>query len=135
MLSIDWILGSKYEGKLLFLQRSPKPLKIATSHRHHPRQSYRLISISGQFFEDLKISLTCIGLVLHALTHTVSIPLPLLKDLYEHFDRMEEILATLEELSDKKGLKRIATARAQYKKGEYTTVSSSEGIRAALLKD
>ncbi len=44
-------------------------------------------------------------------------------------------MATLEELSDKKGLKRIATARVQYKKGEYTTVSSSEGIRAALLKD
>jgi hypothetical protein len=73
--------------------------------------------------------------VLHGLTQTVSISLPLLKDLYEHFDRIEEILATLEELSDKKGLKRIANAHAQYKKGEYTTVSSPEGIRAALLKD
>ena len=73
--------------------------------------------------------------MVHALTETVSIPLPLLKDLYEHFDRIEEILATLEELSDKKGLKRIAEARAQYKKGEYTTVSSPEGIRAVLLKD
>ena len=37
------------------------------------------------------------------MTQAVSIPRPLLKELYEHFDRIEEILATLEELSDKKG--------------------------------
>jgi hypothetical protein len=36
------------------------------------------------------------------MTQAVTIPRPLLKELYEHFDRIEEILATLEELSDKK---------------------------------
>ncbi len=68
------------------------------------------------------------------LTETVSIPLPLLKALYEHFDRIEEILATLEELSDKEGLERIEKALEEYKKKEYV-VSSPEKIREALMKD
>jgi hypothetical protein len=69
------------------------------------------------------------------LTETVSIPRPLLKELYEHFDRIEEILATLEELSDKKGLKRIEKSLEEYKNKECVTVSSPEKIREALLKD
>ena len=69
------------------------------------------------------------------MTETVSVPLPLLKELYEHFDRIEEILATLEELSDKKGLKRIEKGLEEYKKKEFITVSSPEEIRAALMKD
>ena len=69
------------------------------------------------------------------MTETVSIPLPLLKELYEHFDRIEEILATLEELSDKEGLERIAKALQEYKKKEYIVVSSPEKIREALMKD
>jgi hypothetical protein len=69
------------------------------------------------------------------LTESISIPLPLLKELYEHFDRIEEILATLEELSDKKGLKRIEKSLKEYKKKEYTTAVSPEKIREALMKD
>jgi hypothetical protein len=69
------------------------------------------------------------------MTQTVSIPRPLLKELYEHFDRIEEILATLEELSDKKGKKRIEKSLEEYEKNECITVSSPEKIRAALLKD
>jgi hypothetical protein len=69
------------------------------------------------------------------LTESISIPLPLLKELYEHFDRIEEILATLEELADKKGLKRIEKSLEEYKKKEYTTVTSPEKIREALMKD
>jgi len=68
------------------------------------------------------------------LTETVSIPLPLLKELYEHFDRIEEILATLEELSDKEGLKRIEKSLEEYKKKEYITVSGPEKIREALMR-
>jgi hypothetical protein len=71
----------------------------------------------------------------HQLTQTVSVPLPLLKELYEHFDRIEEILATLEELSDKKGLKRIEKSLKEYEKKEYITVSNPAEIRAALMKD
>ena len=69
------------------------------------------------------------------MAETVSVPRPLLKELYEHFDRIEEILATLEELSNKKGLKRIEKSLAEYKKNECTTVTSPEKIREALLKD
>jgi hypothetical protein len=69
------------------------------------------------------------------MAETVSIPRPLLKELYEHFDRIEEILATLEELSDKKGLKRIKRSLEEYKNKECVTLSSSDKIREALLKD
>ena len=74
------------------------------------------------------------------MAETVSIPRPLLKELYEkelyeHFDRIEEILATLEELSDKKGLKRIERSLEEYKNKECVTLSGSEKIREALLKD
>lgn len=69
------------------------------------------------------------------MAEVVSIPRPLLKELYEHFDRIEEILATLEELSDKKGLKRIERSLQEYKRKECTTASSPEKIRGALLKD
>jgi hypothetical protein len=69
------------------------------------------------------------------LTETVSVPMPLLKELYEHFDRIEEILATLEELSDKKGLKRIEKGLEEHKKNEFITVSGPEEISATLMKD
>jgi hypothetical protein len=65
----------------------------------------------------------------------VQIPLPLLKELYEHFDRIEEILATLEELSDKEGMERIKKGIKEYKKKEYIIVSSPDKIREALMKD
>ncbi|NWF97246.1 MAG: hypothetical protein HXY34_14000, partial [Candidatus Thorarchaeota archaeon] len=53
------------------------------------------------------------------MAEAVSIPRPLLKELYEHFDKIEEILATLEELSNKEGLKRIEKSLQEYKKKEY----------------
>ena len=69
------------------------------------------------------------------MTEVVSIPRPLLKELYEHFDRIEEILTTLEELSNKEGLKRIKKSLEEYKKKEYVTVRSPDKIREALMKD
>ena len=69
------------------------------------------------------------------MTETISIPVTLLKELYEHFDRIEEILATLEELSDKDGLRRIKRSLEEYKRKEYKIVSSPDKIREALMKD
>lgn len=69
------------------------------------------------------------------LTKVIPIPRPLLKELYEHFDRIEEILATLEELLNKKGLERIEKSLEEYKKKEFITVKSPEKIREALMKD
>jgi len=69
------------------------------------------------------------------LTEAVSIPRPLLKELYEHFAKIEEILATLEELANKEGLERIERSLQEYKKKEYTAVKRPEDIREALMKD
>jgi len=55
------------------------------------------------------------------LAEVVTIPLPLLKELYEHFYRIEEIIATLEELSDEEGLKRIEKSLDDYTKKKYVT--------------
>jgi len=69
------------------------------------------------------------------LAETISVPRPLLKELYEHFARIEEILATLEELINKEGLERIGKSLEDYKKKDYVTVKSPESIREVLMKD
>ena len=69
------------------------------------------------------------------LAGVISVPRPLLKELYEHFGKIEEILATLEELSDKKGLKRIEKSLEEYKKKDYVTVANPKKIREVLMKD
>ena len=69
------------------------------------------------------------------MTQAVPVPRPLLKELYEHFAKIEEILATLEELADEEGLERIKKGLEEYKKKEYISVKSPEGIREALMKD
>jgi len=60
------------------------------------------------------------------LTEAVSVPRPLLKELYEHFAKIEEILATLEELVNKEGLERIEKSLQEYKKKEYVAVKRPE---------
>ncbi len=55
------------------------------------------------------------------MTQEILVPRPLLKELYEHFAKIEEILATLEELEDKEGLKRIEKSLEEYKKKEYVS--------------
>lgn len=69
------------------------------------------------------------------MTEAVSIPRPLLKELYEYFSKIEEILATLEELMNKEGLERIEKSLEDYKKKDYVVVKSPESIREALMKD
>lgn len=69
------------------------------------------------------------------MTEMIPVPRPLLEELYEHFDRIEEILATLEELANKKGMKRIEKGLEEYRKKECLVVSSPDKIKEALLKD
>lgn len=52
----------------------------------------------------------------NGLSEAVSIPRPLLKELYEQFAKIEEILATLEELMNKEGLERVEKSLEEYKK-------------------
>jgi hypothetical protein len=59
------------------------------------------------------------------LTESIIVPKALLEGLYVGLARVEEVLATLEELMDKEGLKRIRKAEEEYGKGEYITIQSS----------
>jgi len=63
------------------------------------------------------------------LAESVTIPKGLLKDLYTGLAKVEEVLATLEELMDKEGLERIRKAEEEYEKGEYITVQNSSKIK------
>lgn len=65
----------------------------------------------------------------------MAIPKPLIKELYEYLARLEEILATIEELMDEEGLKRIKKSLEEYKKHEYVTAKSAKDIRKVLMKD
>ena len=65
----------------------------------------------------------------------VSVPKALLEELYVNFMKIEEILATLEELMDKEGLERIKRGLEEYKKGEYVVAESDEDIENILMKD
>ncbi len=69
------------------------------------------------------------------MTEVVSVPRPLLKELYAHFAKIAEILATLEEQSDKQGLDRMEKRVEGYKKKKYSVVNSPEEIRETLMKD
>ena len=66
------------------------------------------------------------------MAKSVTIPEELLKDLYVGLARVEEVLATLEELMDKEGLKRIRKAEEEYRKGKFETVRNSGEIERLL---
>jgi len=68
-------------------------------------------------------------LLVPALDESVVIPKDLLRDLYIGLVKVEEVLATLEELFDKEGLQRIKKAEKEYKEGEYITVRDSSEIK------
>ena len=63
------------------------------------------------------------------MAESIAIPKTLLKDLYMGLAKVEEVLATLEELMDKEGLERTRKAEEEYRKGEYKTVKSSSEIK------
>jgi len=68
----------------------------------------------------------------NGLAETVSVPKELLKDLYTELVKVEEVLATLEELMDKEGLERMHRAEQEYAKGEYVTVKDSSEIKEII---
>ena len=66
------------------------------------------------------------------MTEYITIPKGLLKELQEGLVRVEEVLATLEELTNREGLERVKIAQEEYKKGEYITVQNTDEIRKKL---
>jgi hypothetical protein len=59
-------------------------------------------------------------------------PRSVLRELQGHARRIEEIIATLEELSDKEGLRRIRSGLKEYEQGKYVVVKSTEKIDELL---
>ena len=66
------------------------------------------------------------------MTEYINIPKGLLKELQEGLVRVEEVLATLEELTNREGLERVKLAEEEYKKGEYITVQNTDELRKML---
>ena len=62
------------------------------------------------------------------MAESVAVPKELLKNLYMGLAKVEEVLATLEELMDKEGLKRIREAEEEYRGGDYVIVESGQEI-------
>jgi len=63
------------------------------------------------------------------MTESITVPKALLKDLYMGLVKVDEALATIEELMDREGLERIHKAEEEYEKGEYVTIRNSNEIR------
>ena len=70
-----------------------------------------------------------------ALRESVVIPKGLLRELYDGLVKVEEVLATIEELMDREGLQRISKAEKEYEKGEYVTACGSNEIKKLIEKE
>jgi hypothetical protein len=55
-------------------------------------------------------------------------------ELQEHARQIQEIIATLEELADKEGIRRIKNSLKQYEQGEYVVVEDPKQLDS-LLED
>jgi hypothetical protein len=63
---------------------------------------------------------------------TVVVPKELLRELVLELSKVEEVLATLEELLNEEGLKRIRGAEEEYRKGDYVVVESGKEVEKLL---
>jgi hypothetical protein len=68
------------------------------------------------------------------LTEPLSVPRSVLKELQDHARQIEEIIATLEELADQEGIRRIRSGLKEYEQGEYVVVEDPKEM-ASLLGD
>ncbi len=63
---------------------------------------------------------------------TVVVPKELLRELVLELSKVEEVLATLEELLNEEGLRRIREAEEEYRRGDYIVVESSKEVEKLL---
>ena len=63
---------------------------------------------------------------------TVVVPKELLRELVLELSKVEEVLATLEELLNEEGLKRMREAEEEYRRGGYIVVESSREVEKLL---
>ena len=55
-----------------------------------------------------------------------------MKELQEHARQIEEIIATLEELADQEGIRRIRNSLKEYEQGEYVVVEDPKKMESLL---
>jgi len=60
------------------------------------------------------------------------VPRSVLKELQEHARQIEEIIATLEELADQEGIRRIRNSLKEYEQGEYVVVEDPKKMESLL---
>jgi hypothetical protein len=66
------------------------------------------------------------------MTESLSVPRSVLKELQDHARQIEEIIATLEELADHEGIRRIRSSLKEYEKGEYVVVEDPKEMKSLL---
>jgi hypothetical protein len=66
------------------------------------------------------------------LAKTVTIPEELLREFVVELSRVGEVIATIEELLDEEGLRRVRGAEEEYRKGDYIVVESSREVEKLL---
>ena len=59
-------------------------------------------------------------------------PRSVLKELQDHARQIEEIIATLEELADQEGIRRIRSSLKEYEQGEYVVVEDPKEMESLL---
>ena len=62
------------------------------------------------------------------MTETIIIPKDLLKDLHAGLTKVEGVLATLEEIADREGQRRVRRAKTEYRKGDYVVIEKGEDL-------
>lgn len=67
-----------------------------------------------------------------SLRKPLSVPRSVLRELQEHARHIQEIIATLEELADRKGIRGIRIGLKQYKQGEYVVVEDPKQLDSLL---
>ena len=66
------------------------------------------------------------------MSESLSVPRSVLRELQEHARQIEEIIATLEDLADKEGIRRIKSSLKQYEQGEYVVVEDPKQLDSLL---
>jgi hypothetical protein len=68
------------------------------------------------------------------MDETITLPKSLIEDLIKHLDKIISILATMEELIDGEGLKRIREGIEDYKRGDYLIAMGIDDLKRILLR-
>jgi hypothetical protein len=69
------------------------------------------------------------------MDETITLPKSLIEDLIKHLDNIISILATIKELIDGEGLKRIREGIEDYKRGDYLIAMSIDDLKRILFEE